>query len=66
MKPKNVVTIIAIVFGLLVLNLFLFSTIMELIRQRNDIEVLMGMVLTPCLVIFDYLSINKIYKLTKQ
>lgn len=66
MSLKKVVAIIAIIFGLLALNWFIFSTVMELLRQRNDIEVFIGMVLVPCIVIFDYLSIIKINKLTKQ
>jgi hypothetical protein len=65
MNNKKVAVIVFSVFGLIGLNLFLFSTVQELIRGRNDIEVLIGMVIVPCLVMFDYLSVTKLYKLTK-
>jgi tetrahydromethanopterin S-methyltransferase subunit E len=66
MKQSTVFILIAAAFGLLVFNFFLFSVVMELLRQRNDIEVLIGIVIVPCLIMFDYLSITKIYKKVKQ
>lgn len=66
MKQKTVLIIIVAAFGLLAINLFLFSVVMELLRQRNDIEVLFGIIIVPCLIILDYLSIVKLHKQIKK
>lgn len=66
MSQKKVGIIVLSAFGLVFADLFLFSTVQELIRGRHDIEVLIGMIIVPCTVILNYLVIIKLYKFSKK
>jgi len=66
MKQSTVIIMVLSAFALLALNLIGFSYIQELIRDKSDISVLIGIILIPSIILFDYLSIVKLYKFSKK